>query len=108
MMEYGRNDGLCDQYEDDVLRLIDCLIKDTQKLELKVVYLRYLLSGYLSAHKGSMLKYEIFSDLASRYGDNPVYQQYVSSYCGGQDPMEYVHFNEHMRKVSCGEESLDL
>jgi len=99
---------MCDKHEYDYLNFIDQLVRDIQKLELRIVYLRHILSRHLPDHEGEMLKCEIFSDLAGGYYDDAVYQRYVSDYCDGKDPMEDPDFHEHMIKVSRGEELFDL
>jgi len=98
----------CEKCEYDFYQLIDWLIRDIQQLELKTVYLRYLLSRSLPAQDGITLKQEIFSNLSGRYYEQPGYQQYVSNYCGGRDPMDCTNFHEHMMKLSRGEEIFDL
>jgi hypothetical protein len=96
----------CDEYCDGCKyafhQLVDRIVKDIQRLEADIVYLRYTLIPFLSKHNGQMLKFEIFSDLAGRYDDHPAYQQYVAEYCGGQDPMDSYAFNQHIQKISKG------
>ena len=98
----------CDNCEMDYYSLVDCLIKDIQHLESKVVYLRYSLSNYLQEHNGEMLRCEIFSDLSGSYSYQTAYQQYVSEYCNGQDPMDTEEYCERLMRISCGKESVDL
>ena len=106
--DYGTHDDGCDKCEYDFYRLTDRLIKDVQKLELRTVHLRYLLSGYLPEYDGKMLRGEIFSDLSGAYYEEPAYQKYVSNYCNRHDPMECVVFNKRLKKISIGEEEFDL
>jgi len=107
-LNYRTHDDSCDIPEYDYHHFIDGLIKDIQKLELRIIYLRYLLSGHLPDHEGKMLKCEMFSDLAGGYCAEAVYQRYISYYCDGIDPMECPDFHEHMIKISRGEELFDL
>ena len=101
-------DDTCTNCEHDMHQLIESFVRDMQKLELRVVYLRYLLSGYLSEHNGNMLRYDIFTDLSSGYYDNPAYQKYMMNYCDGKDPMDCNPFNAQIWRISRGEEATDL
>ena len=96
------------KHEYDFYQLIDWLVSDIQKLESRIIYLRYVLSGYLPEADGKALKSEIFSDLSGGYYDNPAYRQYVSDYCGGQDPLNCPDFDELTQKLSAGEEIFEL
>jgi len=98
----------CDNCGVDFYRLIDCLIQDIRHLESKVVYLRYSLSEFLPENEGKMLKCEIFSDLSGSYSDQSAYQQYVSEYCDGQDPMDTAEYCERLKRISGGKESVGL
>jgi hypothetical protein len=98
----------CDNCGMDFYRLVDCLINDIQHLESKVVYLRYSLSKFLPEYNGNMLRCEIFSDLSGSYIDQSAYQQYVSEYCYGQDPMDTAEYCQRLMRISCGKESVDL
>jgi len=105
MVDYNSD---CEKCEYDFYRLLELLVKDIQQLEIKVVRLRYLLSGFLPPHESEMLKCEIFSDLSGRYYDDPAYQQYMANYCDGQDPMENAEIDEYMLKVAKGKEIVDI
>jgi hypothetical protein len=98
----------CEKCEYGFYQIIDLLIKDIQKLELKVVRLRYLLSGFFQEHDGKMLKCELFSDLSGGYYEQPAYEKYISNYCDGQDPMDSADFVKHLMKVSRGEDLYDF
>ena len=98
----------CEKCEYDFCQTVDWLVKDIHRLELKVVRLRYLLSGFLPEHNGNMLRLEIFSGLSGRYYDDPAYQKYMSGWYNGQDPMECAKAAERMTKVSRGEEIIDI
>ena len=99
---------LCDKCEMEFYRLVDCLIKDIQHLETKVVYLRYSLSRFLPEGDGKMLRCEIFSDLSGSYYDQSAYQRYVSEYSDGQDPRETAEYCERLMRISSGNESVGL
>ena len=98
----------CDNCGMDFYRLVDCLIKDVQHLESKVVYLRYSLSRLLPEYDGKMLRDEIFSDLSGSYYDQSAYRQYVSEYCDGQDPLDTSDYCERLMRISRGEELVGL
>ena len=98
----------CEKCENDFFQLIDFFIKDIHRLELKVIRLRYLLSGFLPEHEGNMLRIEIFSNLSGRYYDNPAYEQYMERWYSGSDPMDCAEMVELMKKVSKGEEIVDI
>ena len=98
MIDYRIGCDECDEREDDFTELIGLLFRDLQKLELRIVRLRYLLSGYLPEHDGKMPREEIFSDLAGGYCDCPAYRRYVSGHCGRREPMECAAYVERMKK----------
>ena len=108
MTDYEWDDGYCNKCEMDFYNLIDKLVKDIQHLESKVVCLRHSLSVYLPEHEGKMLKYEIFSGLAGSYWEQPTYQKYMSECCGGNDPMDSETYNDLLKRLSRGEESVGL
>jgi hypothetical protein len=92
----------------EFLDLVDHLISGIQHLELKVVYLRYLLSMYLPEWNGKMLRCDIFSDLTGGFWDKPAYQRYISRYHGGLDPMDGEAFSDFMWRLSRGEDLTGL
>ena len=66
---------------DEVSHLLDQMIMDIQHLELEVIRARYKLSFFLVPPYDGYLRTEIFSSFGTRYGGDPVYDQYLS-YCG--------------------------
>jgi len=66
---------------DEVSRLLDQMVMDIQHLELEVIRARYKLSFFLVPPYDEYLRAEIFSSMGTRYGGDPVYDQYLS-YCG--------------------------
>lgn len=66
---------------DEVSHLLDRMVMDIQHLELEVIRARYKLSLFLDPPYNGYLRTEIFSSLGTRYGGDPVYDQYLS-YCG--------------------------
>lgn len=63
---------------DEVSRLLDRMIMDIQHLELEVIRSRYKLSFFLVPPYDEYLRAEIFSGMGTRYGGDPVYDQYLS------------------------------
>ena len=66
---------------DEVSRLLDQMVLDIQHLELEVIRARYKLSFFLTPPYDEYLRMEIFSSMGTRYGGDPVYDEYLS-YCG--------------------------
>ena len=62
-------------------RLLDQMVMDIQHLELEVIRARYRLSFFLNPPYDKYLRSEIFSNMGTRYGGDPVYDRYLS-YCG--------------------------
>jgi len=108
MIDCEWNDDYCDKCEMDYYDIIDHLIKDIQHLEAKVVYLRYLLSGFLPKHDRDMLRCDIFHDLARAFWELPAYRRYVSKYCDGHDPIDDDSYVALLTRISTGEESTRL
>ena len=108
MTDYKLLSDLCDKCGNEFYGLVDCFIKDIQHLEMKVVYLRYLLCRMLPESDAEVLRSEIFSGLSGNYFDQFAYHQYVLKYKDGQDPMETEEYCERLKRVSCGVESVDL
>ncbi len=63
---------------DEVSSLLDQMVMDIQHLELEVIRARYKLSCFLVPPYAEYLRAEIFSSMGTRYGGNPVYDQYLS------------------------------
>ena len=66
---------------DEVGRLLDRMVMDIQHLELEVIRARYKLRFFLAPPYDGYLRTEIFSSMGTRYGGDPVYDQYLT-YCG--------------------------
>jgi hypothetical protein len=102
------DDDYYNKCEMNFYEIIEHLIKDIQHLEAKVVYLRYLLSGFLPKHDREMLMCDIFHDLASACWEHPAYRRYVLEYCDGHDPMGDDSYVALLTRLSTGEESARL
>ena len=62
----------------DVSKLIDQMVMDIQHLELEIVRTRYKLSFHLEPPYDEYMRMEIYSGMGSRYGGDPVYDEYLS------------------------------
>lgn len=104
-----RNEGPLDGYEDgypeepsftitEIARLLDRMIMDIQHLELETVRARYKLSFHLDPPYDEYLRMEIFSSLGSRYGGDPVYDNYLS-YSGLGEDEDAIDTPFHVNKM---------
>ena len=76
--------------------LVDKLVADVGFLELECISTRYLLSQYMDAEEGELLRMDILSNLAPRHGGDPAYELFKAVMYGGGDPME---FRDYLVKV---------
>jgi len=106
------HDKHCDDYcfacETEYIWFIDSLVNDIKHLELKIIYLRFTLSKYLSEHEGEMLMCDIFSDLSAPHWDNPVYQKYMKDFCDGLNPLDNGDLSKYLKKITSGNEPRNL
>ena len=102
------DDYCCDKCAFDFYVLVERFVEGIQHLELKVVYLRYLLSKYLPELDGEMLRDDIFRDLTGGFWAQPAYQKYLSAYHGGLDPLDSETHNDLMKKLARGQECVGL
>lgn len=82
------------------LQLIDYLVDDVKQLELEIIRLRLELSKYLPENDGILLKGEIYSDLAGRYGWQEAYRRYIDLYCDSEDPLDNELYSEQMDQMA--------
>ena len=82
---------------DEVSRLLDQMVMDIQHLELEVIRARYKLSFFLKPPYDEYLRMEIFSSMGSRYGGDPVYDQYLS-YCGLKEYDDAIDTPFHLKR----------
>ena len=61
----------------DVGSLLDQMVMDIQHLELELVRTRYKLSFHLPSPYDEYMRMEIFSGMGTRYGGDPVYDEYL-------------------------------
>ena len=77
--------------------LLDQMVMDIQHLELEVIRARYKLSFFLRPPYDEYLRMEIFSSMGSRYGGDPVYDQYLS-YCGLKEYDDAIDTPFHLKR----------
>jgi hypothetical protein len=94
--------------EADSDQLAARLVADIQRLQSKVVCLRYSLSWHLEKHAGEMLRVEILSDLHGAYDDLHAYRRFVSVCCGGHDPLDSGSHAGHLLELSKGGGCIDF
>ena len=82
---------------DEVSHLLDQMVMDIQHLELEVIRARYKLSFFLRPPYDEYLRMEIFSSMGSRYGGDPVYDQYLS-YCGLKEYDDAIDTPFHLKR----------
>jgi hypothetical protein len=82
---------------DEVSHLLDQMVMDIQHLELEVIRARYELSFFLRPPYDEYLRMEIFSSMGSRYGGDPVYDQYLS-YCGLKECDDAIDTPFHLKR----------
>lgn len=82
---------------DEVSHLLDLMIMDIQHLELEVIRARYKLSFFLRPPYDEYLRMEIFSSMGSRYGGDPVYDQYLSN-CGLKEYDDAIDTPFHLKR----------
>lgn len=83
---------------DEVSHLLDQMIMDIQHLELEIVRARYKLSFYLKPPYGEYLRMEIFSGMGTRYGGDPVYDEYLA-YSGLGEYDDAIDTPFHVRRM---------
>ena len=82
---------------DEVSHLLDRMVMDIQHLELEEIRARYKLSLFLDPPYNGYLRTEIFSSLGTRYGGDPVYDQYLS-YCGLKEYDDAIDTPFHLNR----------
>jgi len=105
--DFRCHDACCDNCVEDSYELIDRLINDIQLLASEVVRLRYSLSWFLPEHTGEIVRSESRSDLHDTYLHFPIYQNFMSKYYDGNDPLQCEKFCNHLARLAKGEKSTD-
>lgn len=82
--------------------LVDELITDIQHLELECISTRHLLSKYLEADKGELLRMDILSNLPPRHSSEPAYELFKNIIYNGGDPMEFREYTEKVHDAING------
>jgi len=82
----------------EVSHLLDQMIMDIQHLELEIVRTRYRLSFYLKPPYDEYLRMDIFSSMGTRYGGDPVYDEYLT-YCGLGEYDDAIDTSFHVQRM---------
>jgi len=108
MTDFYCDKDYCDSCEMEYFQLIEALISNIKHLESKTVYLRFTLSNYMPLHRAELLRSDIFSDLSGSHIDLPAFQRYISACCNGIDPLDDKKHCKLLKKLSMGEEVINL
>ena len=84
------------------LELIDAMVKDMQHLKAETIRARYELSRKLDPEHTWITTVDILSNLEMPHYDCLAYQQYVSLYYDGGDPMSFKGFVDSMVRLAEG------
>lgn len=84
------------------LELIDAMVRDIQHLKAEVIRARYELSRKLDPGREWITDVDILSNLDMPHYDSMAYQQYVSLYYDGGDPMSFKGFVDSMIRLANG------
>lgn len=79
---------MMDENTDRICLLLDQMVMDIMMLEEELVRTRLELYQLLPEGEKSIYRCEILPNLAGRYYDHPLYQEYMELLHDGQDPME--------------------
>ncbi|MBP3900176.1 MAG: hypothetical protein J6D53_01775 [Blautia sp.] len=84
------------------LELIDTMVKDIQHLKAEAIRARYELSQKFDPEHKWITTVDILSDLDMPHYDNLAYQQYVSIYYDGGDPLSFKDYVDSMVRLAKG------
>ena len=84
------------------LELIDAMVKDMQHLKAETIRARYELSQKYDPEHKWITTVDILSDLDMPHYDSMAYQQYVSIYYDGGDPMSFKGYVDSMVRLAQG------
>ena len=84
------------------LELIDAMVKDMQHLKAETIRARYELSQKFDPEHKWITTVDILSNLDMPHYDSMAYQQYVSLYYDGGDPMTFKGFVDSMVLLAKG------
>ena len=84
------------------LELIDAMVRDMQHLKAETIRARYELSQKFDPDHKWITTVDILSDLDMPHYDSMAYQQYVSLYYDGGDPMSFKEYIDSMVNLAKG------
>jgi len=94
-------DELCESCDMESMfcELIDLMLEDIKHLESEAVRARHELSRYVPSPYDEFLRWDVFSDLSSRYNHKPAYLIYTELYHNGMDPMDSPEWTKQLLKL---------
>lgn len=84
------------------LELIDAMVRDMQHLKAETIRARYELSQKFDPDHKWITTVDILSDLDMPHYDSMAYQQYVSLYYDGGDPLSFKEYIDSMVNLAKG------
>lgn len=84
------------------LELVDALVRDLQHLKAETIRARYELSRKFDPDHKWITTVDMLSDLNMPHYDSMAYQQYVSIYYDGGDPLSFKEFTDSMVRLAAG------
>lgn len=84
------------------LELIDAMVKDIQHLKAETIRARYELSRKYEPEHRWITTVDILSNLDMPHYDSMAYQQYVSLYYDGGDPLSFKGYIDSMVRLAKG------
>lgn len=84
------------------LELVDAMVKDIQHLKAETIRARYELSQKLDPEHKWITTVDILSNLDMPHYGSMAYQQYVSIYYDGGDPMSFKGYVDSMVQLAKG------
>ena len=84
------------------LELIDAMVKDIQHLKAETIRARYELSQKYDPEHKWITTVDILSNLDMPHYDSMAYQQYVSLYYDGGDPLSFKGYIDSMVRLAKG------
>ena len=84
------------------LELVDAMVRDIQHLKAETIRARYELSQKLDPDHKWITTVDILSNLDMPHYESMAYQQYVSIYYDGGDPMSFKGFVDSMVRLAQG------
>ena len=84
------------------LELIDAMVRDMQHLKAETIRARYELSQKIDPDHKWITTVDILSNLDMPHYDSLAYQQYVSLYYDGGDPLSFKSYIDSMVRLAKG------